>query len=60
MADLRTSSEWEVHLGILVLDPDGWDRSNLAESWSELITESEFKARAFVSTHTTDPDWGAY
>ena len=46
----QSSSEW-VHLtGIYVLDPDGWDRENLAESWTERITIDEFKARAGRST----------
>lgn len=49
--DIRlTSSEWEIALDVLVLDPDGWDRSNLAESWAELITENEFKSRLVTST----------
>lgn len=47
-----TSSEWEVALDVLVLDPDGWDRRNLEESWSELITEAEFQRRLMISTAT--------
>ncbi|WP_308491052.1 hypothetical protein [Microbacterium terrisoli] len=52
-----TSSEWELALGVLVLDPDGWDRQRLEESWAEFITEGEFRARCMLSTTTTDPLW---
>ena len=45
-----TSSEWEIALDVLVIGPDGWDRSNLPDSWSELITEAEFKRRMSSST----------
>lgn len=56
--ELKTSSEWEAELGILVLDPDGWDRRRLPDSWAEFITRAEFNARLFSSTFTTDLDWG--
>jgi hypothetical protein len=45
-----TSSEWEIALDVLVVDPDGWDRMDLAESWAEHITEDEFKRRLMEST----------
>ena len=50
----KTSNDW-VASGILkgsvVLDPDGWDRSNFQYSWyEELITEEEFHLRASSST----------
>tara|TARA_R110000824_G_scaffold400041_1_gene606705 strand:- start:9110 stop:9337 length:228 start_codon:yes stop_codon:yes gene_type:complete len=33
-----------------IIDPDGWDRSNLAKSFAELITEETFLERAMMST----------
>lgn len=50
-----TSSEWEKKTGILVVDPDGWDRENLADSWAELISERVFRSRCLVSTIVYDP-----
>lgn len=50
MTELRTSEEWSEHFGIKVLDPDGWDRKNLAESWAESITKEVFLERVFEST----------
>lgn len=47
---LRTPDEWQKMLGVKVLDPDGWDRRNLEESWSEPISEDEFRIRASMST----------
>lgn len=38
------------YAGITVLDPDGWDRRNLDESWNEKITENEFGKRLGIST----------
>ncbi len=35
---------------ITVVDPDGWDRSNFEESWSEEIDEGEFQRRLMFST----------
>lgn len=46
----KTSSEWVELTGITVLDPDGWDRTNITESWLEPITIDEFKSRAGRST----------
>jgi len=46
----KTPSEWEVIRKIRVLDPDGWDRQNFAESWSTPITEYDFWRRAAEST----------
>lgn len=45
-----SSAEWSGYLGILVTDPDGWDRKNFNESWAEPISREEFLARAFSST----------
>lgn len=35
---------------ILILDPDGWDRSNFERSWNELIDRDEFNIRLNKST----------
>jgi len=48
--ELKTSEEWSEILDITVMDPDGWDRKNFAESWNELITRDEFMKRAIYST----------
>jgi len=37
--------------GVIVADPDGWDRRNLAASMAEPITLDEFKQRLARSTH---------
>lgn len=53
MEELKTSSEWletEKFNEYIVLDPDGWDRKNLEESWNELITEQEMFKRIINST----------
>lgn len=49
----RTPDEWLAtpdYTGIVVLDPDGWDRSNFEESWAEAITRDEFESRIGTST----------
>lgn len=48
--ELRPSSAWCIITGIRVLDPDGWDRTNFKESWSEPISREEFMRRANEST----------
>lgn len=49
---LNTSEEWsKIHNGIIIYDPDGWDRSNYDYSWfEELITEKEYMDRVCRST----------
>lgn len=49
-ADRHDADEWCALLGVQVLDPDGWDRTNLNTSWSEPITRDEFLERAARST----------
>lgn len=44
------STAWSARFGVLVTDPDGWDRQNFDASWAEEITEAEFKARLQKST----------
>lgn len=48
-----TSAEWlrqSQYAGIVVMDPDGWDRKDFERSWGEEITEEEFFARLLQST----------
>ena len=47
----KTSVEWADELKVLVIDPDGWDRTNFKEIWNnELISEEEFRKRLGKST----------
>jgi len=48
--ELMSSTAWCEKIGVLVLDPDGWDRANFDQSWAELISEAEFRARLQRST----------
>ena len=54
----KCSDEWCKEEKILVMDPDGWDRTNYDESWAEEITLAEFNKRVSVSTcqHRYKPD----
>lgn len=49
---VMSSGEWMtfLHPNMIVLDPDGWDRSDLQNSWNEDITKAEFEARFDKST----------
>lgn len=47
---LRSSEVWAALTGIVVYDPDGWDRSNFEASWAEPITLEEFRSRTYMST----------
>ena len=51
---LKTSEKWAKILlkeGEVILDPDGWDRSNFHFSFfEEEITEEQFKRRMLFST----------
>jgi len=47
----KTSENWQKECLLLVLDPDGWDRSNFDYSWyKEEITKEEFENRLIHST----------
>lgn len=51
----KTSKEWEEMIpkkfGVIIYDPDGWDRKNYDYSFNEeLITKEEFKMRLTNST----------
>lgn len=51
MEELKTSAQWAEEKGVVVLDPDGWDRKNYHYSWNEEeITEAEFERRKSEST----------
>jgi hypothetical protein len=52
---LKSSNDWQIEKGIVVLDPDGWDRLNYQASWDELISESEFSYRLNQSTSIRMP-----
>ena len=56
--------EWEKELKIKVLDPDGWDRANLAKDasdWDRPLTEMEFFVKAAASTCRWEGDpWARY
>lgn len=48
-----TPDEWLARSefwGVVVVDPDGWDRTNFEKSWLEPLTHSEFKRRLEKST----------
>ena len=48
---LKTSEEWQKECTAIILDPDGWDRSNYDYSWSkEKITFVEYNNRLCLST----------
>lgn len=49
---LKTSNEWQIiHPNPVVLDPDGWDRTNFQFSWfEELISLEEYCKRTLWST----------
>ena len=59
--DRKTSADWEKEIDerykLIILDPDGWDRTNFDYSFnSELITKEEFDKRlsnSTVSCHTS-------
>lgn len=49
--ETKTSKEWQDIQGLVVLDPDGWDRTNYQYSFhEELITLEEFNNRVIHST----------
>tara|TARA_Y100000296_G_scaffold67200_1_gene79703 strand:+ start:154 stop:351 length:198 start_codon:yes stop_codon:yes gene_type:complete len=49
---LHNTEEWaEIYQDRFeIIDPDGWDRRDLAKSFAELITEETFLERAMQST----------
>lgn len=50
---LKSAQEWldtAEFSGLLIMDPDGWDRANYFESWVEPITREEFIRRKNNST----------
>ena len=64
----KPSCFWHARSGWKVVDPDGWDRSNMGESfYKEAITWKEYKRREAMSTKTCKsddscagmpPEWG--
>ena len=57
MNDLKLPSEWEAIDGIAVMDPDGWDRQNFAESWATPISRDEWTERMSRSTCDFSKKW---
>lgn len=53
---LKTSQEWldiqkaVENKDIFIMDPDGWDRKNFLDSWTEKITYQEYMFRFCQST----------
>jgi len=50
---IRSSYSWlnePEYKNLIILDPDGFDRKNLEESMTELITREEFNQRVSLST----------
>lgn len=52
MTDLRTPAEWEKELDVIVVDPDGWDRTNFEEDWAKPISREEFNQKLGRSSVT--------
>jgi len=50
--NLKTSNEWQqIYPEVVVLDPDGWDRTNFMYEWfEEKITLTEYNNRLMAST----------
>ena len=49
----KTPDQWLNHpdfKGIIVMDPDGWDRKDFDRSWADPITRYEFEVRLGLST----------
>lgn len=49
----KTPDEWLAmpkNIGIVVLDPDGWDIRNFEEDWEKPISEKEFEGKLCAST----------
>lgn len=55
--DMKTSEEWNELVkdtGLVIMDPDGWDRRNFQYSFfEELITYAHFEMRLLQSTCLT-------
>lgn len=62
----KTSLDWykeilESHPKFVIMDPDGWDRTNYDFSFNkELITKEEFKNRVFGSTCLSSSDINSF
>lgn len=56
----KTSQQWqEENMKTIVIDPDGWDRTNYKYSWfEEQITREEYSSRLEKSTVMLNRDYG--
>lgn len=50
MIEKRTPTEWCERTGIVIMDPDGWDRKNFEVDYAISLTRDEFLGKAFLST----------
>jgi hypothetical protein len=55
MGEMKSSNEWwiehEMFSDYTIMDPDGWDRKHLVESFfKEKVTKEEFERRLSLST----------
>ena len=49
--EMKTSADWAIEYGVVVLNPDGWNRKNFEFSFNEeLISRDEFTKRISTST----------
>lgn len=59
-AQTQSSEEWAKSIDVIVVDPDGWDRSDWQFSWFEQrITLNEFHRRVNKSTILLPKDYNA-
>lgn len=52
LQEKKSTGEWHKELcpNVVIMDPDGWDRTRLDESFAEKITKEEYLRRLMVST----------
>ena len=51
MKAVKTSEQWQRECNVVIIDPDGWDRTNYQYSWfEEKITRKEFEEKMRKST----------
>lgn len=50
-----TPDQWCQLTEIVVMDPDGWDRSNYQKDWAKPLTFDEFLTKAHMSTTCGGP-----
>ncbi len=53
---LLPSPEWEKRMGVKILNPDGWDRSNYVADFNRPISRKDFNIKAAMSTIDAPPE----